>query len=101
MHSGNERKFAVAYIAGDRSEVLKVFALECKEAAVAYAKQAAKNYEKGLVCVDLAFFEPGTERRASGTWQMLEKFSQILEFVGDLFTKSCDLAGWQESSFLV
>lgn len=74
MHSGNERKFAVVYIAGDRSEVLKVFLLDRKEAAVAYGKQAAKNYEKGLVCVDLAFFEPGTERRAPGSWQMLEGF---------------------------
>ena len=74
MHSGNERKFAVVYVAGDRSEVLEVFSLERQEAAVAYAKQAAKNYEKGLVCVDLAFFEPGTERRASGAWQMREGF---------------------------
>ena len=74
MHSGNERKYAVVYIAGDRSEVLKVFPLDCKEVAVAYAKQAAKNYEKGLVCVDLAFFEPGTERRAPGAGQMLEGF---------------------------
>ena len=74
MHSGNERKFAVVYVAGDRSEVLKLFSPDCQEAAVAYAKQAAKNYEKGLVCVDLAFFEPGTERRAPGAWQMLEGF---------------------------
>ena len=74
MHSGNERKFAVVYIAGDRSEALKVFPLDRKEAAVAYAKQAAKNYEKGLVCVDLAFFEPGTERKAPGARQMLEGF---------------------------
>ncbi len=74
MHSGNERKFAVVYVAGDRSEVLKVFSQECKEAAVEYAKQAAKNYEKGLVCVDLAFFEPGTERRAPGAWQLREGF---------------------------
>lgn len=74
MHIGNERKYAVVYIAGDRSEVLKVFPLDRKEAAVAYAKQAAKNYEKGLVCVDLAFFEPGTERRGPGARQMLEGF---------------------------
>lgn len=74
MHSGKEQKFAVVYVAGDRSEVLKVFALECKEAAVAYAKQAAKNYARSLVCVDLAFFEPGTERRAPGAWQILEGF---------------------------
>ena len=74
MHSGNERKFAVVYVAGDRSEVLKLFSPDCQGAAVAYAKQAAKNYEKGLVCVDLAFFEPGTERRAPGAWQMLEGF---------------------------
>ena len=74
MHSGNERKFAVVYIAGDWSEVLKVFPLDCKETAVAYAKQAAKNYEKGLVCVDLAFFEPGTERRTPEAGQMLEGF---------------------------
>lgn len=50
MHSGKEQKFAVVYVAGDRSEVLKVFALECKEAAVAYAKQTAKNYARSLVC---------------------------------------------------
>ena len=74
MHSGNERKFAVVYVAGNRSEVLEVFALERQEEAVAYAKQAAKNYEKGLVCVDLAFFEPGTERRGPWPWQMLEGF---------------------------
>ena len=74
MHSGNERKYAVVYKAGDRSEALKVFSLDRKEAAVAYAKRAAKNYEKGLVCVDLAFFEPGTERRTPEAWQMLEGF---------------------------
>ena len=75
MHSGNERKFAVVYVAGDRSEVLEVFSPDCQEAAVAYAKQTAKNYEKGLVCVDLAFFEPGTERRALGAWQLREGFA--------------------------
>ena len=74
MHSGNERKFAVVYVAGDRSEVLKVFPLDRKEAAVAYAQKAAENYEKGLMCVDLAYFEPGTERRAPGAWQLREGF---------------------------
>lgn len=74
MHSGNERKFAVVYVAGDRVETLKVFPLDCKEAAVAYAQKAAENYEKGLVSVDMALFEPGTEKRAEGAWRMYEAF---------------------------
>lgn len=74
MHSGKEQKFAVVYVAGDRVEVLKLFPLEDKEAAVVYAKKAAENYEKGLVCVDMALFEPGTEKRAEGVWRMYEAF---------------------------
>lgn len=74
MHSGKEQKFAVVYVAGDRSEVLKVFPLDRREAAVAYAQKAAENYEKGLVSVDMALFEPGTEKRAEGAWRMYEAF---------------------------
>ena len=74
MHSGKEQKFAVVYVVGDRVEVLKLFPLEEKEAAVVYAKKAAEKYEKGLVCVDMALFEPGTEKRAEGVWRMYEAF---------------------------
>lgn len=74
MRSGKEQKFAVVYVVGDRAETLKVFPLEDKEAAVDYAKKAAEKYEKGLVCVDMALFEPGTEKRAEGVWRMYEAF---------------------------
>lgn len=74
MHSGKEQKFAVVFVAGDRSEVLKVFPLDRREAAVEYAQKAAENYEKGLVSVDMALFEPGTEKRAEGAWRMYEAF---------------------------
>lgn len=74
MHSGKERKFAVVYVVGNRVEVLRVFPLEDRETAVGYAKKAAKNYEKGLVSVDMALLEPGTEKRAEGAWRMYEAF---------------------------
>ncbi len=74
MRSGKEQKFAVVYVVGDRVEVMKLFPLEDKEAAVVYAKKAAEKYEKGLVCVDMALFEPGTEKRAEEVWRMYEAF---------------------------
>lgn len=74
MHSGKEQKFAVVYVVGDRVEVLRVFPMEDREAAVGYAQKTAKNYEKGLVSVDMALFEPGTEKRAKGAWRMYEAF---------------------------
>lgn len=74
MHSGKEQKFAVVYVVGDRVEVLRVIPMEDREAAVGYAQKTAKNYEKGLVSVDMALFEPGTEKRAKGAWQMYEAF---------------------------
>ena len=51
-----------------------MFPMEDRETAVGYAKKAAKNYEKGLVSVDMALLEPGKEKRAEGAWRMYEAF---------------------------
>ena len=74
MRNEVERKLAVSHLVGDEETVLRLFGPEQRQQALDFAKTAAGDYDRGLICVFTADFLPRTMERADGCLRLYDGF---------------------------
>lgn len=74
MQENTRMRYAVEWTVGDDVTLLRLFASEEKAEAVAFAREAARRLDRGLVTVGQALFEAGTDTRAGSCLRLLEGF---------------------------
>lgn len=74
MRENTEMRFAVEWVVGDDVTVLKIFGEDEKQAATDYAREIAKELDRGLVDVIRAAFDVETQRIAGNGFTIYEGF---------------------------
>ena len=74
MQNKTERKFAVSHLVGDEETILQLFGPEQRQQALDFAKMAAGDYDRGLICLFTADFLTGTMERADGSLRLYDGF---------------------------
>jgi len=74
MRENAEMRFAVEWVAGDDVTVLKLFGTDEKQAAIDYAREITREFDRGLVTVIRANFDAETQQITENCFSLYEGF---------------------------